>query len=229
MSHVSDTMRNGAAFYGRAAQSDGGELGYPMPKMAVYEFGAVAALTTTGVCVTATGIVGGGVLSATGSLVSGGVATFDVSRAVAITSTGNNSGFSFTVNGTDQYGATQTETITGPNNNTVTGIKAFKTVTSVLSATTLVGTISVGTSDTLGLPYHLLNKGKLVQPVHQDGVSISTTTVVGFSVTGTSTATTADVRGTVALGTAADGAKLTTVCMIVNPSTKETLYGVAPA
>lgn len=228
MSHVSDTMRNGPAFYGPAAQSDGGELGFALPKIAVREFGAVVTATTTGICVTATGVTGGGALSATGSLVSGGVATFDVPRTVNLTSTGDNSGFSFTVSGTDYYGQTQTETITGPNNNTVAGVKAFKTVTGIVAATTLVGTISAGTTDVLGLPWRLADKGKVLA-VTIDGVDSAPTLVAGFTATGTSTATTADVRGTITTTTASNGTKVFSVAYIVNPASKETLYGAAPA
>jgi hypothetical protein len=220
-------MRNGAAYYAPAAQSDGGELGFALPKIAVHEFGAVVTATTTGICVTATGVANGGALSATGSLVSGGVATFDVPRTVNLTSTGNNSGFSFTVSGTDAYGQTQTETITGPNNNTVAGVKAFKTVTGIVAATTLVGTVSAGTTDVFGLPWHLNDKGKVIAAT-VNGAAVTPTLVAGFTATGTSTATTADVRGTIT-STTSDSSKRFTVAYIVNPTSKATLYGAAPA
>lgn len=50
---------------------------------------------------------------------------------VALTSTGNISGVTFTVTGTDPDGNAITDTITGPNNNTVYGVKAFLTVTQI--------------------------------------------------------------------------------------------------
>ena len=229
MSHVSDTRRQGDAFYGLAAQSDGGELGVALPVLVVQEFGAVVTLAPTGVCVNATGIAGGGALSATGSLVSGGVATFDIPRNVTITSTGNNSTLSFTVTGTDQYTKAQTETITGPNATTVGGVKAFKTVTSVVSSTTVVATISVGTGDVYGTPWRLADKGKVLGFTIDGVPSANPTIVAGFTTTGTSTATTADVRGTVTATLASDGSRRFSVMAVVNPATKETLYGVTPA
>jgi len=52
-------------------------------------------------------------------------------RKITLYSTGNLSGRTFTITGTDQAGTAQTENITGPNNTTVTGSNYFKTVTSV--------------------------------------------------------------------------------------------------
>lgn len=224
MTHFSDALRSGDAFYG-AANVD---KGYQRGELLAHEFGAVATTTSTGVCVTVT-TTGAATLSATGSLVSGGVATFTVPRAVSLTSTANNSGLSVTVNGTDVYGKTMSELVTGPNNTTVRGAKAFKTVTSV-TATGIVTALSVGDSDILGLPVRIADKGKVVG-LWVDGVAeTSNTIVVGLSTTGTSTATTADVRGTVLGGTATNGTKRFTALLIVgDPNTKEGLYGVAQA
>ena len=55
----------------------------------------------------------------------------DQACALTLTSTGNISGVTFTVTGTDIAGNALTEDITGPNNNTVTGSKFFNTVTNV--------------------------------------------------------------------------------------------------
>jgi hypothetical protein len=223
-------MRNGDAYYARAAQSDGGERGFPIPKKAVKEFGAISAATATGVCVAATATTGAAVtLSATGSLVSGGVATFDVPRNVIITATANTISISNLVTGTDQYGATQTETITVTGTTAVEGVKAFKTVTSVVATATaaVTGTIAVGTANVIAFPYRLGDKGKFLG-MRVDGVDSNPTLVAGFTTTGVSTSTTADVTGTFT-ATASDGSKLYTVQMMVNPSTKTTLYGVTPA
>lgn len=229
MSHTSDTRRQGPAFYGSAGQSDGGELGVALPVAVVKQFGAVTTLTATGICVNATGVAGGGALSASGSLVSGGVATFDIPRNVTITSTGNNSTLSFTVTGTDQYGKAQTETITGPNATTVGGVKAFKTVSSVVSSTTIVATVSAGTGDVYGLPWRISSKGDVLAYTIDGIPSVTPAVVAGFTTTGTSTATTADVRGTITATVASDGSKSFTVMAIVNPASKESLYGVTPA
>lgn len=62
------------------------------------------------------------------------------------------------VTGTDQYGATQTETITPVGGTTVAGVKIFKTVTSI--SKTFVGAAadacSVGTGNKLGLGWNML-------------------------------------------------------------------------
>jgi hypothetical protein len=86
--------------------------------------------------------------------VSGGVARFSavgdydkVGYQVGIASTGNLSGVNFTVTGTDQNGLPLSETIAGPNNNTVETAGYFRTVTSV-SVDGAVGTdVTVGTVD----------------------------------------------------------------------------------
>ena len=60
-------------------------------------------------------------------------------RVVTLTSTGNISGVNFTITGTDIRGAALTETIAGPNNNTVSTTGNFYSVTSI-SANGAVGT-----------------------------------------------------------------------------------------
>ena len=224
MTHFSDPLRSGDAYYGAANK----DRGYQRSELLAVEFGAVVAVTATGVCVAAT-TTGAGALSATGSLVTAGVATFDVPRTVSITATTNVSSNTFTVTGTDAYGQTMSEKITGPNATTVNGAKAFKTVTSV-TATGVVTAISAGTSAILGLPVRVGDKGKVLELV-VDGISeTSLTTVVGLSTTGVSTATTADVRGTLLGGTAPDGTKrFTTLLIVGDPNTSSGLYGVAQA
>lgn len=227
MTQISDALYTGDAYYPSATATP--DRGYVRSHLYAHEFGAVSTLTTTGVCVTVTTTGASSGLSATGSLVSGGVATFTVPRAVSLTSTANNSGLAVTVNGTDAYGKTMSELITGPNNTTVTGAKAFKTVTSV-TATGIVTSLSVGDSDKLGLPIRIADKGKVLEMM-VDGISETTLTIVaGLSTTGTSTATTADVRGTLLGGTATNGTRRFTALLIVgDSSTKEGLYGVAQA
>lgn len=234
MSHVSDTMRNGPAYYAAAAQSDGGELGFALPKVAVKEFGAITTLDADGItaAASATAPAAGGVnLSATGVLVSGGVATFDVPRNVTILATGNAATTTFRITGTDQYGQAQTETITATTSTAVAGVKAFKTVTAVTltSTSSVAGGVTTGTGDVFGLPHHIADKGKILA-FTVDGVAAPAPTIVaGFTATGTSTATTADVRGTITATTASNGTIRFSVMYVVNPTSKETLYGAAPA
>lgn len=230
MTHFSDTYRIGDAFYGRAAQSDGGQKGVALPVVVVKEFGAVAALTGTGIAIAAS-VTTAGAISATGSLVSGGVATFDVPRNVTMTATADTSSLTFTVNGTDLYGETQTETFTGPTGTaTVAGKKAFKTVTSVVATGGSVTTgLTVGSGDVLGLPWHLANKGRFIS-ITVDGVlSAAPTIVAGIGATGVATATNGDSRGTITATIATNAARYFTAMMIVVPTSKENLYGVTPA
>lgn len=89
---------------------------------------------------------GAGNLTLNGSLVSGGVATFDVARRVAITSASNISNRTLTFTGTDRYGNTQTEILTGPNATTVYTTKDFKTVTQIAISGAAAGALTVGTN-----------------------------------------------------------------------------------
>jgi len=86
-------------------------------------------------------------LTITGTLASAGVATFDIPRRVSITSAGNDSSRSFVVTGTNRYGESQIETITGPNATAVIGSKEFLTITSVTVDDDTAGAITVGSSD----------------------------------------------------------------------------------
>jgi hypothetical protein len=63
----------------------------------------------------------------------------NLATTVTFTSTGNISGVTMTVTGTDANGDAQSENIAGPNNNTVTTTNAFLTVTQV-AADGAVGT-----------------------------------------------------------------------------------------
>jgi hypothetical protein len=182
----------------------------------VQELGAVEALDADGICVDATA-TGAGTLSATGDLTTDGVATFDVSRGVSITSGGTETA-TFTITGTDNNGNTVIEDIAGPDTTTVYGIKAFKTVTSVAvdGATVATGGVTVGSSNVIGYDYRVADKGKVLG-VFVDGVPETTLTVVpGLSATGTSTATTADVRGTFTPNTAPDGSKYYTAVIAID-------------
>lgn len=63
-------------------------------------------------------------------------------RPISLTSTGNISGVNFTITGTNIRGAVLTETIAGPNNNTVSTTANFYSVNSVTTS----GTVSTNTS-----------------------------------------------------------------------------------
>ena len=186
-----------------------------------------------------------GTLTGTGALVSSGVATFDVPRCVTITASSNMSTTTFTIQGTDAYGAPLTASLLGPTGNTfgnsgsvVTTLSAFKTVTTASANGAATGPLAIGNSDTFGLPYRLSNVGEgLGAYINGGSASVAPTYTAGFSATGVATATTADVRGTVALATAvlANGSRYISF-QFVTPNdgtlagndTKENTYGVTP-
>lgn len=90
-------------------------------------------------------VAGAGNLTENGALVSSGAATFAAAQKVVITSSGNDSGITFTVTGTNADGVTISETITGGNATTAKSSKYFKTVTNVAASDAAAGTVKVGT------------------------------------------------------------------------------------
>lgn len=91
-------------------------------------------------------------LTLNGALVSGGVATLDIARRVAIASSADDSARTFVVTGTNRYGDVQTETIKGPAT-TVNTLKDFKTVTSITVDANTAGNLTVGTSGVASSPW----------------------------------------------------------------------------
>lgn len=154
---------------------------------------------------TASSVSGSGALTLNGALVSSSVAYFDVPRNVIITSSGNDSGITFTVTGKDKYNNTVVETITGANAGIASGLKAFATVTGVTASGASAGTVKIGTGDVLGLPVFLPSAGYILKEL-QDGTSATAGTTVAGVVT-KATATTGDVRGTYDPNAACDGSK----------------------
>lgn len=91
-----------------------------------------------------------------GSEASGGVATLDAVRRVAITSAGNDSGITWTVTGTarpEQGGVVQVETIQGANAGAATTTQDFATVASIASSGATASTVTAGTSNTASGPW----------------------------------------------------------------------------
>lgn len=169
-------------------------------------FGAPAAAVTTGVT-TAQILGAAGNLTIDGTLALSGAVTLDVPRNLTLTvATTNQSGVTFTAYGTDEYGNALIETITGPNNNTVQGKKAFKKVTRVAaSAAVATNGVSVGFGDILGVPCFLPNSVNVLYDTEDDAAVTDGTYVAG--VLTKPTATTGDVRGTYDPNSACDGAK----------------------
>lgn len=153
--------------------------------------GAVASQAITLLSGLATGI--------NGALASGGVATFDVPRNVVAAWTGT---AVMTVTGTDVYGAVLKES--SASGTSLTGKKAFKTVTAVTVSADVTGA-TVGTGDVIGLPVFLPGTAYVLKEI-QDGAAATAGTLVAGS-NADATATTGDVRGTYDPNAACDGAK----------------------
>jgi hypothetical protein len=224
--HVGGPLRVGN-FFGRNGQAD--EPGFPLAQLATYRI-TPAALVANGIAA-AQAVAGAGNLTLNGSLVSNGVAVFDVPRAVSVTS--SNAGDTTqtaTITGTDFWGVAQTETIAFNGAATISGTKAFKTVSRVAISAALAGNGSAGTTDVLGLPYVLTNISDVVSVKWAGVLAQDASTVVIADATSPATATTDDVRGTVDTSSASDGVRiLTFTYYIVNPNTRLGLYGVTPA
>lgn len=111
----------------------------------------MAALTTNGIALSQAPVSGSPV-TLNGSLVSGGVATPTYPAKVTIGSSDNISATVFTIYGLDDTtGQRTTETITGPNNSTVTTTTIFRSVNYILATggtytteRSVVGTAAVG-------------------------------------------------------------------------------------
>lgn len=157
--------------------------------------GAPDAAVANGVCasqtINTTATINGG-------LAAGGVATFDVPRNVVAAWTNT---ATITITGTDEYGVVITETSASGTSHA--GKKAFKTVTSVVSSTSITSA-TVGTGDVLGLPVFIPGTASIIRELQDGAAATAGTTVAG--VTATATATTGDVRGTYDPNAACNGA-----------------------
>ena len=126
-------------------------------------------------------------LNLNGTSISSGSFTDNAGKRMSITSaSGDESGYTFTVVGTDLSGNSQTEVITGPSANaTVISLKTFRTITSVTPSSNSTGSITLGTT----------------------GVGITTTGVTGSATLG-EVAMTADINNNIFTSTTGNAAGL---------------------
>ncbi len=122
--------------------------------------------------------VGSGNLTINGALASLGVVTLDFARQLGIASTGNLSGVTFTVYGTDPDGNSINEAITGPNNTTVETTAYFKTVTRVAVSGSVATDVTVGTVDEASTHTIVLNAYDEVATT----ISVDVTGTINFTV-----------------------------------------------
>jgi hypothetical protein len=210
-----DVLLRGDAYYSRHAKNYEGRTGLPMSDIYVHDFGAPATASANAICLSQS------ITAGTAGLLNGATAgTLDVPRNVVAAWTGT---AVMTVVGTDVYGETMTEA--SASGTSMTGKKAFKTITSVNVSQNVTG-CTVGTGDVLGLPYAYATKSQILQS-RMDGVDDAVTMVVADA-TSPATTTTGDVRGTVDFSTASDGTKRFMVMMLRSSTqTKVAQFGVA--
>lgn len=82
-----------------------------------------------------------------------GVATLDMQRRVIITSAGNDTGITFTLEGTDGTGNPITETVTGASGGAASSVLSYLTVTSVKASGAVASTVIVGTNGVADSPW----------------------------------------------------------------------------
>ena len=137
-----------------------------------------------------------------------------ISRCVSVTGVASGIGGTVTIKGADWYGYPMTQTVTlAAGVNTVNTTKAFKFVTSVTPNFTDTHTVSVGTADVYGLNMAVDDFSDVM--IYWAGVLQLTATVTPAVAT-TASATTGDVRGTFAAGSASNGTK--TLAIFVQPN-----------
>ena len=102
------------------------------------------ALDADGICASQASGATAGTLTINGAKASGGVATLNSARQITLASASNLADKTFTITGTDANGDALTESLTGPNNDTVTTSKHFLTVTEVAFTDGTSGTMTAG-------------------------------------------------------------------------------------
>ena len=190
-----------------------------------------AAYDRDGICASQTPS-GAGNMTINGALATSGAVTMDVPRCVSVYGTGNESGKTFLFTGTDEYGQTMSELVTGPNNTTVYGAKAFWTITSVYASAATAAAVEIGFGDKFGLPFKL--RDVPLDPHWNSTVAKDAGTYVAAVTTDPATTTTGDVRGTYAMASApqSDGSKRMTMLLIpydIDSRTRADWYGVTQA
>lgn len=189
------------------------------PQLFWHNFGAPATADADGVSASQSVTVATTPLALiNGALASGGVATFDVPRNVVAAWTGT---AVLTITGTDQYGSIMTQA--SASGTSLTGTKAFKTITSASLSADVTG-LTIGSGDVLGLPYRVSANGLMAARANN---AIDAGTFVPAVTTDPATTTTGDVRGTFDPAVALNGTNTVAVLIVVNdPNTKVGAYGV---
>ena len=130
----------------------------------------------------------------------------DTPRCVDVLTAGADTTQTITFRGFDVYGQPMTQSVTaGGTGVRVATTKAFKAITRVSVSASTVGNVSVGTTDTIGLPYRVVSRDYINFNYNATVGLLSAVTAAVL--TSPATAITGDVRGTIALASASDGVK----------------------
>ena len=100
------------------------------------------AVDADGIC--ASQSPGSGAILINGALASSGVVTLGAAQLIRLTSAGDTSGITFTFNGTDADGNSQSQTVAGTNAGNTDTTLYFKTITSITASGSVTGAIIVG-------------------------------------------------------------------------------------
>lgn len=153
-----------------------------------------------------------------GALATAGVAaiTDPFGRALQFVSTNvGDTTQTVTVTGTDFLGNVMTARITLNGVTIVNGTKAFKTITQVAVSAVMVGNLTVGTNDKLGLPVVLTTANLIANAGWNSALAKDAGTFVAADATIPATNLTGDTRGTYQPSSATDGAKRLTLLLIL--------------
>ena len=97
----------------------------------------------------------------------------NLARKITLTSTDNLSGVNFIISGTNQFGNVQSETLAGPNNNTVTSVNNYNTITNI-SSNGAYTNFSIGSGSTGTFQWIKLNT-----------MNVDSQTIISGQITGT--------------------------------------------
>ena len=181
--------------------------GLPWTPIQQISLGAPDALDLNGY-VAAAAVAGAGAVALNGALVTAGVGQSGANYGRGVVVDSSNAGDTtqvVTVTGTDALDEPVVEDITLNGTTAVNGQKAFKTVTGVSVSAAMTGTLDVGTTDILGLPYRLDGVYDLLHAFADTADERATGTLAAADTTDPATATTNDPRGTWLPATATDG------------------------
>lgn len=179
---------------------------YTPSEVAVLNLGSPGTADADGYCASQS------ITAAAGGTINGALATSSIGYADCPTGRNVVAAWTgtavLTVTGTDMYGNVVIES--SASGTSLAGKKAFKTITAVATSADITSA-TVGTGDVIGLPVYLPSSGYVLKELEDGATPTAGTFVAGLSVNTKSTATTADVRGTLDPNSACDGSKAFTV------------------